>query len=363
MNFKNTFLALFLIISGLLMSGCIANPGYLGSHSYTMRFFIDETGKPLDGNVFNNENLLGTTQNGSFDVDVGKLRPGNIALNGTIDDHPFEMYFDFPRESLNYSGINFSVSEKNIKGIMFNASLLDISKIERDIFDRINKERQTASIKPLKWNDKIAPIARNYSKTLSIEGFHHKDIEGNDVGDRLKKNKIFYIIVAENLFMIEGVTDSSNISENVVNGWLESPGHRSPIMDRDELFSDGASGVYCEKKTCYATMIFADLEKNEKIQLQQGYLTFIYIYDPTYPFDFNVPVAVDIRSTESINIYIVSSREQYDNFVHKGNYDALYQGTMVKNYNTKMLATKGQGIIIESTGDRTADINISMRYS
>lgn len=363
MNLKNTFLAFLLIMAGSFILGCIAIPGDFGSRSYTMKFAIDETGEPLNGNVFNNEKLLGITQNGSLDVDIGILRPGNIALNGTIDDHPFEMYFDFPRESLNYSGINFSVSKNNIKSIMFNASSLDISKIERDIFDRINKERQVAGIKPLKWNDKIAPIARNYSKTLSIEGFHHKDIEGNDVGDRLKNNKIFYIIAAENLYMIEGVTDSLNIGENVVNGWLKSPGHRSPIMDRDELFSDGAAGVYCEQKTCYATMIFADLEKNEKIQLQPGYLTFIYVYDPTYPFDFMVPVAIDIRSTESINVYIVSGKEQYDNFIHKGNYDVLYQSTGVKNYNTKIFATKGQGLIIESSSDITADISITMRYS
>lgn len=363
MKLKNKLIAFLLILTGSFILGCIGIPGDFGSRTYTMRFFIEETGEPLNGNIFNNENLLGTTQNGSFDVDIGKLRPGSIALNGTIDNHPFEMYFDFTRESLNYSGINFSVSSKNIKSIMFNASLLDISKIERDIFDRINKERLASGIKLLKWNDKIAPISRNYSKTLSIEGFHHKDIGGNDVGDRLKKNKIFYIIAAENLYMIDGVTDSSNIAEKVVNGWLKSPGHRSPIIDRDELFSDGAAGVYCEKKTCYATMIFADLEKNEKIQLQQGYLTFMYIYDPTYPFDFMVPVVIDIRSTESINIYIVSGKEQYDNFVHKGNYDALYQSVGVKNYNTKIYATKGQGMIIESSGDRTADISIDMRYS
>jgi hypothetical protein len=134
-------------------------------------------------------------------------------------------------------------------------------------------------------------------------------------------------------------------------------------MDRDELFSDGASGVYCEKKTCFATMIFADQEKNEKIQLPQGYLTFIDIYDPTYPFDFMAPVLLDIRSTESINIFIVSSREQYNNFVHKTNYDALYESSGVKNYNTKLFATKGQGIIIESSGISTADISITMRYS
>jgi len=161
------------------------------------------------------------------------LRPGLVTLNGTYKDQPFEFYFEFSRESLNYSRMDFSVKTDILKSALFNASLLEVSKFEHEIFDLINEERKVTGIKSLKWNDRIATVAKNYSRTLSIEGFHHKDIEGKDVGDRLKENKIFYIVAAENLYMLGGLNGTANISKTIVDGWLSSPGHRSPIMDRE----------------------------------------------------------------------------------------------------------------------------------
>ncbi|KCZ73417.1 Cysteine-rich secretory protein family [Candidatus Methanoperedens nitroreducens] len=358
MSFKNT-LILFLITLVIFTAGCISS---IIDSSYTMRFFINGTNEPLEGGVFNNDNLLGYTQDGSFNTSLDKLRPGLIALNGTYDNQPFEFYFEFPRENLNYSGIDFSVNMDDIKKVLFNASLLDIPELEHTIFDLINEKRRASGTKVLKWNDRIAPIAKNYSRTLSIEGFHHKDLEGKDAGDRLKENRIFYTIVAENLYMISGLNDTVNISETMVNGWMSSPGHRSPIVDRDELFSDGAVGVYCEKKTCYATMVFAGMENERNIQLKPGYLTFFYLYDPSYLFDFDVPAFVEIDSTEYINMYFVSGREQYENFINGRNFQAISENRRIRKFSSTVIASKGEGIIIESGGNN-AEINIRLRYS
>ncbi|MBU4077107.1 MAG: hypothetical protein KKI06_10460 [Euryarchaeota archaeon] len=215
----------------------------------------------------------------------------------------------------------------------------------------------------LKWNEKIAAIARSYSKTLSIEGFHHKDLEGKDAGDRLRENNIFYTVAAENLYMMEGLNATVNISETAVTGWLHSPAHRSPILDRDELFSDAGVGIYCEKKTCYAVMVFAGLERSQKIELNPGYLTFLYLYDPSFPFDFDVPVSVEIDSTEYVDIFFVPNREQYEKFLQHGNYQSTIEKKGTRSFSTMVVASKGQGIIIQSADDKTAKININLIYS
>jgi len=62
--------------------------------------------------VYNNNNLLGFADNGSFITGIEKLRPGLNFHNGHYHDQPFEFYFEFPRESLNYSGIDFSLHKK-----------------------------------------------------------------------------------------------------------------------------------------------------------------------------------------------------------------------------------------------------------
>jgi uncharacterized protein YkwD len=358
MNKRFALSALLIIALAVLTAGCTS---YIRDSSYNMRFSLNETGEYLEGNVYNNDNLLGYAINGSLVTPIEKLRPGLISLNGTYENQAFEFFFEFPKDSLNYSGINFSLHRSDLKKAIFNASTIDIQKIEREIFDDINEERKVAGTNTLKWNSKIAKVARNYSKTLSIEGFAHKDLEGKNVGDRLKENKIFYTIVAEDLYMLEGLSDEGNMSNTIVSGWMKSPGHRSPIVDRDGLFSDGGAGVYCEKKSCYAVMVFAGLEHNQNIKLDPGYLTFIYLYDPSYPFDFDVPVSIDIASTGYIDIYLVSNREQYNDFLKNNHINSIYESSQVRTFTRKVTATKGEGIIIQSDGG--VDIDVNLRYS
>ena len=326
-----------------------------------MHFVLNETGESLEGNVYNDDNLLGYATNGSLFIPIEKLRPGLISLNGTYKNQAFEFFFEFPKDSLNYSGINFSLHRSELQKAIFNTSTIDTQKIEREIFDNINEERKVSGTNVLKLNSKIAQVARNYSKTLSIEGFAHKDLEGKNVGDRLKQNKIFYTIVAEDLYMLEGLSDEDNMSKTIVSGWMNSPGHRSPIVDRDGLFSDGGAGVYCEKKSCYAVMVFAGLEHDQNIKLDPGYLTFMYVYDPSYPFDFDVPVSIDIVSTGYIDIYLVSNREQYNDFLKNNQITSMYESKQVRTFTRKVTAQKGEGIIIQSDGG--ADVDVHLRYS
>ncbi len=206
---RNAIYVLFLVTLILFSAGCTS---YIRDSSYTMRFSINETGKPLEGNVYLNGAQLGYASSGIIYTTLDKLRPGLIALNGTYENQPFEIYFEFPMENMNYSGINYSIREGDLKKYLFDASSLDIPQLEHDILGRVNEERSGSGIKALKWNDRIAAIARNYSRTLSIQGFHHKDIEGKDAGDRLKENNIFYTVAAENLYMIDGLNSSVNVS-------------------------------------------------------------------------------------------------------------------------------------------------------
>ncbi|MCX9083774.1 MAG: CAP domain-containing protein [Candidatus Methanoperedens sp.] len=352
-------LSVFILIAlAIFTAGCMS---YIRDSSYNMRFSLNETGEALEGDVYNNDNLLGYATNGTLVTPIEKLRPGLISLNGTYQNQGFEFFFEFPKDSLNYSGINFSLSRRDLNKAIFNASAIDIQKIEREIFDGINEIRKVSGTNILQWNSKIAQVGRNYSKTLSIEGFAHKDLEGRNVGDRLKENKIFYTIVAEDLYMLEGLSDESNMSKTIVQGWMKSPGHRSPIVDRDGLFSDGGAGVYCEKKSCYAVMVFVGLEHDQSIKLDPGYLTFFYVYDPSYPFDFDVPVSIDITSTGYIDIYLVPDREQYNDFLKNSNINSIYEIKNVRTFTRSITARKGEGIIIQSDGG--ANVDAHLRYS
>ncbi|MDL5503888.1 MAG: hypothetical protein QSU88_11815, partial [Candidatus Methanoperedens sp.] len=106
----------FIIVLATFTAGCTS---YIGDSSYKMHFFVNETLEPLEGNVYNNDNLLGFTTNGSLILQKEKLRPGLISINGTYNNQAFEFFFEFPKDSLNYSGINFSLSRNELNKAIF----------------------------------------------------------------------------------------------------------------------------------------------------------------------------------------------------------------------------------------------------
>ncbi|HEY9246498.1 MAG TPA: hypothetical protein VIO11_06595, partial [Candidatus Methanoperedens sp.] len=147
MKIIKTFVLLFIIIFFIIISSCISYPP---DSSYTMRFFVNGTGAPLEGEVSNNNNPLGYAQNGSFTTNIEKLRPGVIALNGTYEDQQFEFYFEFPASSLNYSSMGFSVRTDELKNAIFDASVLSVEELEQEVFSLVNDERSKGGIKILK---------------------------------------------------------------------------------------------------------------------------------------------------------------------------------------------------------------------
>jgi hypothetical protein len=75
--------------------------------------------------------MLGYAKNGSFTTNLEKLRPGLISLNGTYENQQFDFYFEFPAGSLNYSSMDFSVSTNELRGALFNTSVLDVPRLMR----------------------------------------------------------------------------------------------------------------------------------------------------------------------------------------------------------------------------------------
>jgi len=53
----NKYALILLLLASLgFTAGCVSN---IQDSSYKMRFFINETGEPLEGSIYNNDNLLG----------------------------------------------------------------------------------------------------------------------------------------------------------------------------------------------------------------------------------------------------------------------------------------------------------------
>lgn len=128
------------------------------------------------------------------------------------------------------------------------------SREEREIFRLVNAERARKRLGPMEWSDRLANMARAYSKQMSKGNFFsHYDAEGKSVTDRAYSRRIFdWKKIGENLFYSRGVEDYTGFA---VKGWMKSPSHRANILD--PVWTETGIGAYeGDDGKVYVTQIF-----------------------------------------------------------------------------------------------------------
>jgi len=239
---------------------------------------------------------------------------------------------------------------------------------EKAIFDEINRVRVENGINALSRNKQVGLVARNHSIDMATRRyFQHTDPEGGDCYDRLIKAGVPYIVASEclSLFPFTEKIDRENVCKEIVEGWLESPGHRSVILDRDKLYSEGGVGVEYRSGYLYVTANFISNKWEGDTSLNYQYTIFYYLYDPTWDIGFpdEVVAQIEIKADQPIDIYIVRSREEYDKFLKGYTFDYVdcYKQHRYINETRKVVA--GYGIILSNEYYSTpVDINLSVYY-
>jgi len=100
-----------------------------------------------------------------------------------------------------------------------------VSAIEKAVLDLTNVERQKAGLQPLQTDAKLMNSARQKSTDMASKGyFSHTSPTYGSPFDQMKSNGITYKSAAENIAM------GQRTAEEVVKGWMESPGHRENIL-------------------------------------------------------------------------------------------------------------------------------------
>ncbi|MFN6580665.1 MAG: CAP domain-containing protein [Aulosira sp. ZfuVER01] len=126
------------------------------------------------------------------------------------------------------------------------------AQIESQVRQQINQVRQKNGLQPLQNNEKLAQVARNYSRQMIEKNFFsHTGWDGSTLSERVRAGGIFYWMVGENLFR------SKNIPQPVpaaVEGWLASPGHRENLLR--PMFKETGVGVWRQGNTYIITQLF-----------------------------------------------------------------------------------------------------------
>lgn len=136
---------------------------------------------------------------------------------------------------------------------------LNRGEIEKWVVEFTNEERISAGLQPLRYDDAISEIARAHSEDMARLGLLSHDIGGSDPTDRataagyncrahlgggwysfgLSENIYEYPRVIQ--WMSRGwsyrpteyIRDAEEMARELVDGWMNSPGHRDNILNRD----------------------------------------------------------------------------------------------------------------------------------
>lgn len=97
--------------------------------------------------------------------------------------------------------------------------------VEIEMFNRVNRERKENSLSPLKFDEDLRSVSREYGKQMILFGFfsHNSQVDGSTPDQRITNAGIPYTITGENLAFAPNVDIAHQ-------GLMNSPGHRANIL-------------------------------------------------------------------------------------------------------------------------------------
>ena len=103
---------------------------------------------------------------------------------------------------------------------------VNMSDFERQVFDLVNEVRHSYGLEPLIWNEYLAQAARYHSEDMATNNFiSHAGSDGSQVPERMNR------VGLQGFFAwAENVAIGQQTPEQVMYGWMNSPGHRANIL-------------------------------------------------------------------------------------------------------------------------------------
>lgn len=217
---------------------------------------------------------------------------------------------------------------------------IDVSHLEEQIHAMLNYERRKNEVPPLRWNDKIADIARLHSGYMANKNTLTCEEDNCDLLCRFNKNSYLESDFAESVFsrytfksiypdgVISEYDTQFDIAQAIVTGWMNDAANRSLILSsgyEDQgigIFLTGDSRLFV---TNDSSILFTPEEKNELKKLTLSLIT-----------------ANDDRRTKIKKVHDwITSHIAYDseNFVHNSVPSISY--TAIGAYRNKTAVCQG----------------------
>lgn len=125
---------------------------------------------------------------------------------------------------------------------------VDVENLTKDIFELVNKERETAGVDKLTYSKDLQDAANTRAKECTTL-FSHTRPDGSHCDTVIED--MDYTVTGENLIMADNPLATA---ENLMDTWMNSEGHCKNILLPE--FTEMAIGIYVTDGVTYAAQIF-----------------------------------------------------------------------------------------------------------
>jgi uncharacterized protein YkwD len=134
---------------------------------------------------------------------------------------------------------------------------LDEPATEELVREGINEAREERGLVTLASDGTLAAVARNHSADMAARGFfNHTSPEGIGPEIRVERSGASCTEVSENIAKLPRSNHEKPLAEDVVQAWLDSPGHLMNIVA--ENWSRTGVGVVANDDSVYVTQVFCE---------------------------------------------------------------------------------------------------------
>jgi uncharacterized protein YkwD len=111
-------------------------------------------------------------------------------------------------------------------------------QIELRVVELVNLERAKAGIAPVAWDERIGTAARSHSDDQAAwQTMSHTGSDGSTLSTRIGRVGFAWRALAEN------VAAGQPSAESVVSAWMNSPGHRTNILNAQYTVAGAGLGI------------------------------------------------------------------------------------------------------------------------
>jgi len=102
----------------------------------------------------------------------------------------------------------------------------ELDGLRQEILQLINQKRQQHGLAPVNLENRLSSAAQTHSANMALQDFYsHTGQDGSRFSDRVSRTGYNWSRVTEN------IAAGFKTAASVVDGWMNSPGHRANILD------------------------------------------------------------------------------------------------------------------------------------